>query len=368
MYEKAVECNPSFDVALANLANAIKDMGHVQDSIGWYYKAVEINPHFPEAVCGLVNALGGVCDWRNRGSLGGDIGVGKDNRILDPNVPADVQEAYSGWMPRIAELVARQLAEGQAYGSGILRASMLPNEWLKFVAVSLAATPEVWASIGSIWTYRFNSLLTNTSNINEGGYVIRLVERLIRRTQRRWYIDSFGKTLQTPTSLKRPLPDQSAYQRYRRPPLPPSLPQPPVPTVLPFHTFTYPLTARQTRLISHRNALRISHSTLNQPWLLPTVYPPPSPPAPRLRIGYVSSDFNNHPLAHLMQSVFGMHDRTSFEVFCYATTASDQSDYRHKIEKEAEHFVDVSAWSVQDTVERIVADQIHILVNLCVTC
>ena len=69
-----------------------------------------------------------------------------------------------------------------------------------------------------------------------------------------------------------------------------------------------------------------------------------------------------------MQSVFGMHDRTGFEVFCYATTASDQSDYRHKIEKEAEHFVDVSAWSVQDTVERIVADQIHILVNLCVTC
>lgn len=29
----------------------------------------------------------------------------------------------------------------------------------------------------------------------------------------------------------------------------------------------------------------------------------------RLRVGYVSSDFGNHPLSHLMQSVFGMHDR-----------------------------------------------------------
>lgn len=32
------------------------------------------------------------------------------------------------------------------------------------------------------------------------------------------------------------------------------------------------------------------------------------------RIGYVSSDLGNHPLSHLMQSVFGMHDRTRFEV------------------------------------------------------
>lgn len=33
-----------------------------------------------------------------------------------------------------------------------------------------------------------------------------------------------------------------------------------------------------------------------------------------LRVGYVSSDLGNHPLSHLMQSVFGMHDRTKFEV------------------------------------------------------
>ncbi|CAN0098069.1 unnamed protein product, partial [Laminaria digitata] len=34
----------------------------------------------------------------------------------------------------------------------------------------------------------------------------------------------------------------------------------------------------------------------------------------RVRVGYVSSDLGNHPLSHLMQSVFGMHDRTRFEV------------------------------------------------------
>ena len=34
----------------------------------------------------------------------------------------------------------------------------------------------------------------------------------------------------------------------------------------------------------------------------------------RLRIGYVSSDFCNHPTSHLMQSVPGMHDTSRVEV------------------------------------------------------
>lgn len=34
----------------------------------------------------------------------------------------------------------------------------------------------------------------------------------------------------------------------------------------------------------------------------------------RLRVGYVSSDFGNHPTSHLMQSIPGMHDRKKVEV------------------------------------------------------
>lgn len=34
----------------------------------------------------------------------------------------------------------------------------------------------------------------------------------------------------------------------------------------------------------------------------------------RLRIGYVSSDFGNHPTSHLMQSIPGFHDRSNVEV------------------------------------------------------
>ena len=36
-----------------------------------------------------------------------------------------------------------------------------------------------------------------------------------------------------------------------------------------------------------------------------------------LRIGYVSSDFGNHPTSHLMQSVPGMHNRDKVEVLTF---------------------------------------------------
>lgn len=65
-----------------------------------------------------------------------------------------------------------------------------------------------------------------------------------------------------------------------------------------------------------------------------------------------------------MQSVFGLHDRTKFEVHVYATSPSDGSRYRRKIEEESEHFLDVSTKSTREIVERIVMDGIHLRASI----
>ena len=62
----------------------------------------------------------------------------------------------------------------------------------------------------------------------------------------------------------------------------------------------------------------------------------------RLRIGYVSSDFCNHPTSHLMQSVPGFHTKTKVEIFCYSLSASDKTSFRRKVQEESEHFIDLS--------------------------
>ncbi len=84
----------------------------------------------------------------------------------------------------------------------------------------------------------------------------------------------------------------------------------------------------------------------------------------RMRVGYVSSDFGNHPLAHLMNHVFVWHDPARFEVFAYATSLPDGSEWRAKIQAGVEHFVEVAGLAHEELAARIRADNIDVLVNL----
>jgi predicted O-linked N-acetylglucosamine transferase (SPINDLY family) len=84
----------------------------------------------------------------------------------------------------------------------------------------------------------------------------------------------------------------------------------------------------------------------------------------RLRIGYVSQDFRNHALGHLTRSMFGLHDRSAFEIYGYAVCADDGSVYRRVIEQSCEHFADLHGRSAMDVATRIFADEIDIMIDL----
>ncbi|MCP4264620.1 MAG: tetratricopeptide repeat protein, partial [Candidatus Brocadiaceae bacterium] len=84
----------------------------------------------------------------------------------------------------------------------------------------------------------------------------------------------------------------------------------------------------------------------------------------RLRVGYLSGDFRDHAIGHLMRSMFGHHDRNKFEIFTYSNGADDGSDYRRNIQDESEHFVDIFGSSDAEIVEQITTDAIDILVDI----
>ena len=53
------------------------------------------------------------------------------------------------------------------------------------------------------------------------------------------------------------------------------------------------------------------------------------------------------------------------QVFCYALTPEDNTSFRSKIVREAEHFIDLSEIPCNgQAADRIKADGIHILVNM----
>ena len=139
-----------------------------------------------------------------------------------------------------------------------------------------------------------------------------------------------------------------------------------LPTVQPFHAMAYPTPPELVVALSRAYAAHCLKNALSASPLPPLRHPEAKPVGrgQRLKVGYVSSDFGNHPLSHLMRSVFGMHDRSRFEVFAYALSPPDGSKWRAKIEADVEHFLDVSAWAAHDTAARINADGVQILINL----
>jgi predicted O-linked N-acetylglucosamine transferase (SPINDLY family) len=84
----------------------------------------------------------------------------------------------------------------------------------------------------------------------------------------------------------------------------------------------------------------------------------------RLRIGYVSSDFRNHPVGHQMLGVLRCHSRQKFSVSAYSIGPDDGSPYRRDIEACCERFVDLTECTDAAAAEQIVADEIDILVDL----
>ncbi|XP_055804796.1 probable UDP-N-acetylglucosamine--peptide N-acetylglucosaminyltransferase SEC [Solanum dulcamara] len=146
-----------------------------------------------------------------------------------------------------------------------------------------------------------------------------------------------------------------------------------IPSVQPFHAIAYPLDPLLALEISCKYAQHCS--VIAARFSLPSFsHPPPLPIKGggrngRLRVGYVSSDFGNHPLSHLMGSVFGMHDIENVEdfyclVFCDALSPNDGTGWRLRILSEAEHFVDVASLTSDVIARMINEDQIQILINL----
>ena len=84
----------------------------------------------------------------------------------------------------------------------------------------------------------------------------------------------------------------------------------------------------------------------------------------RLRVGYLSSDFREHPTAHLIVGLFERHDRTRVEGFAYSTAADDGSAIGRRVRAAFEHWHDLLAIEDTANAERIRADSLDVLIDL----
>ena len=84
----------------------------------------------------------------------------------------------------------------------------------------------------------------------------------------------------------------------------------------------------------------------------------------RRRIGYISTDFNNHATAHLIHGLLARHDRYRYAVYGYSIGKNDNSNYRGHVERACDTFRDVQHQSIASIAEQIHQDGIDILIDL----
>ncbi|MCE9641326.1 MAG: tetratricopeptide repeat protein, partial [Betaproteobacteria bacterium] len=84
----------------------------------------------------------------------------------------------------------------------------------------------------------------------------------------------------------------------------------------------------------------------------------------RLRIAYLSRDFRDHPVGHVLANVFTLHDRARFEIFAYSYGPDDGSPYRKAIAAGVDHFIDAHAMTDAELAAGIAQAGIHVLVEL----
>ena len=86
-------------------------------------------------------------------------------------------------------------------------------------------------------------------------------------------------------------------------------------------------------------------------------------PDRRLRVGYLSGDFLNHPVALFLRPVLEKHDLDTFETFCFSNHAYP-NPIADALREKADHWRDISALDDNQVSEQVRRDEIDILVDL----
>jgi len=85
---------------------------------------------------------------------------------------------------------------------------------------------------------------------------------------------------------------------------------------------------------------------------------------PKIKIGYLTRDLRDHPIGHLVASLFGFHDRNQFTVYIYSYGSPDNSYWSEKPRKETDNFTDVRFLGDLEIAKLINQDEIDILIDL----
>jgi len=393
-YTRALQLKPDHAVVHGNLACVYYEQRFIDLAIDTYRKAIELEPHFPDAYCNLANALkeqGFAHSVKEAEECYNKALKLCPNHADSLNNLANIKREY-GLIEEATKLyrdalhVHPEFAAAHSNLASILQQQGKLTEAISHYQEAIRIQPtfadaysnmgnalkEMQDINGALQCYtraiqlnpRFADAHSNLASIyKDAGQIPEAIQSYKMALKLK---PEFSDAYCNLAHCMQIVCDWAGYEMRMRKVVMivrDQLNQKRLPSVHPHHSMLYPLGHKFRRGIAARHAtLCLEKVAL----LKKKAYRYPTNLANgRLRVGYVSSDYGNHPTSHLMQSVPGLHDTTRIEVFCYGLSPNDGTSFRQKVHAEAEHFVDLSKYPCNgDAADKINSDGIHILINM----
>eukprot|EP00800_Vazella_pourtalesii_P021339 TRINITY_DN788_c0_g1_i11.p1 TRINITY_DN788_c0_g1~~TRINITY_DN788_c0_g1_i11.p1 ORF type:complete len:765 (-),score=209.82 TRINITY_DN788_c0_g1_i11:144-2438(-) len=391
-YLRALTLSPNNAIVNGNLACVYYEQGHLELAVDTYRRAIALQPHFPDAYCNLANALkeqgkvqeAEACYFTalrmcntHADSLNNLANIKREQGNIDQAMTLylralEVYPDFAAAHSNLASILQMQgkLQEALLHYKEAIRIHPAFADAYSNMGNTLK---EMQDTQGAIQCYlraiqinpafaeghsHLASIYKDTGNVVEAIKSYRMALKLKSEFPDAYcnlvhclqivcdWTDYENRLVKLAEVVK----DQVTKNR--------------LPSVHPHHSMLYPLSHELRKSIAARHATLCQEkiAILHKPSY---AHSKDKPTGARLKIGYVSSDFCNHPTSHLMQSVPGFHNRDKYEVFCYALTPDDNTSFRKKIIQESEHFTDLSQITDNgDAADKIYKDGIQILVNM----
>jgi len=391
-YLRALNLSPNHAVVHGNLACVYYEQGLIDLAIDTYRRAIELQPNFPDAYCNLANAL------KEKGLVQESEECYNTALRLSPNHADSLNNLANikreqGYIEQATTLYLKALevfpefAAAHSNLASILQQQGKLNEALMHYKEAIRIQPafaDAYSNMGNTLKEMHDiqgALQCYTRAIQINPAFADAHSNLASVHKDSGNIPEAIQSYRTALKLKPNFPDAfcnlahclqivcdwtdyNSRMKTLVNIVADQLEKNRLPSVHPHHSMLYPLSHEFRKQIANRHAqlclekVSVLHkSAYKFSMNLST--------DGRIRIGYVSSDFGNHPTSHLMQSIPGVHDRNKVEIFCYSLAPDDNTTFRQKVARGAEHFIDLS--QVPDNgkaADRIYNDGIHILVNM----
>ncbi|XDV36742.1 hypothetical protein PO909_006471 [Leuciscus waleckii] len=392
-YLRALSLSPNHAVVHGNLACVYYEQGLIDLAIDTYRRAIELQPHFPDAYCNLANALkekGNVSEaeecYNTALRLCPTHADSLNNLANIKREQGNIEDAVQ--LYRKALEVFPEFAAAHSNLASVLQQQGKLQEALMHYKEAIRISPtfaDAYSNMGNTLKEMQDvqgALTCYTRAIQINPAFADAHSNLASIHKDSGNIPEAIASYRTALKLKPDFPD--AYcnlahclqivcdwtdydERMKKlvSIVADQLDKNRLPSVHPHHSMLYPLSHGFRKAIAerHGNLCLDKINALHKP-----AYEHPKDlkaSAGRLRVGYVSSDFGNHPTSHLMQSIPGMHNSEKFEVFCYALSPDDSTNFRVKVLAESHHFIDLSQIPCNGkAADRIFQDGVHILVNM----